>query len=612
MNEVINNQYTLIKKIGEGGMGSVYLAEDILLQRQVAIKCLNNPRSEENDSLEGRFQQEALALAKLNHPNITHVYTFIRYQDAYWMVMEYVEGETLENWIRHHGAISTALACSITDQILEGLHHAHYKGIIHRDLKPANIMISDEGEVKIMDFGIARIRNSQRLTQHGKSVGTLEYMAPEQIQGKEGDEVTDVYAAGNMLFEMLTGETPFNKDTDYQLMKAKLEQKVALPPGLISITNTELQQVIAKSLERNPEKRYPDILSFRNELRQKSGVRFLNGRELYNALQHNLGEDAAIQNETYDAKTSSLQNPLHLLSSAFGSFSIKLKNTVQRIPILDWKGIRIGGRIDKSVILLITIVVICLGLVIWNLTRKGASMNPDELPKEKVNYQVNLEDNYIPQPPKTNIIERQILENQGAFAVNDNKQSEGTRQQAPSPRKNKPTKVDEGLKERETRDKKNNTPVNAPVEEEKSNGVKESRDSEEKPIEADAPSRSPVVIPRGMDIRLVLQDELTSENKSKDGSLVRLSSAEDVKINDQVLIPKGATAIGKIVDVVPSAKRKKGLIGFIIIKVVARDGGDIRLSSERFRLKAENDNEAAIFRSGKIFIAKIHKERLVK
>ncbi|MBS1573881.1 MAG: serine/threonine protein kinase, partial [Bacteroidetes bacterium] len=194
----VEEQYVIQRKLGEGGMGIVYLAEDKMLERQVAIKVLHPALAQGSDSLGSRFQQEALALARLNHPNITHLYAFIPQENTYWMVMEFVDGKTIEDWLKIKGTLSPVIACSILSQMLDGLEHAHRKGIIHRDLKPANIMISQEGEVKIMDFGIARIRNSQRLTQHGKSVGTLEYMAPEQIQGKEGDELTDIYAAGNI------------------------------------------------------------------------------------------------------------------------------------------------------------------------------------------------------------------------------------------------------------------------------------------------------------------------------------------------------------------------------------------------------------------------------
>lgn len=612
MNEVINNQYTILKKLGEGGMGSVYLAEDILLQRRVAIKSLNKPKSDATAGLEDRFQQEALALARLNHPNITHVYTFVQYQGTHWMVMEYVEGNTLEDWIRQHGTISISLACSITSEILNGLHHAHYKGIIHRDLKPANIMISNEGEVKIMDFGIARIRNSQRLTQHGKSVGTLEYMAPEQIRGKEGDELTDVYAAGNMLYEMLCGETPFKTDTDYQLMKAKLEQKAPLLPQLISRTNTALQRVISKSLERDPEKRYRDVLTFRDELKKAANMHFLTGRELYNALQRNEEEIPGGSPGEATVNFSLLQKLLAAPASFSSSVISKLQNTINKRKITGGRNLWVRGRMDKSVKLLIGVVVVCIGLITWNLTRQGQQSNQPALPEPKVNYSVNLEENYAPESANSNIIEQQLIENRGMQNINGNSQPEEEKQEAPPPTNTPREKPAESPKAAPGNSKRAATPSETPSDDGKSGPVDEKPVKEEKTANTPPSTVNAIVAPRGMEIKLVLQDELSSEEKSRDGRPVRLTCAEDIKVNGQVVIPQGAIATGKIVDVVPSAKRRKGLVGFIIIRVVARDGGDIRLASERFRLKSDKDNEPAIFHRGKIFTAKIHKERLVR
>ena len=138
------NQYEIVQKLGEGGMGMVYLAKDSIIQRLVAIKQLHRNAGAE-ESLGERFQAEALALAKLNHTNITHLYSFIPKEDTYWMIMEYVEGKTLEDWLFIHKKITHQLAASIAVQILDGLDHAHRKGIIHRDIKPANVMINEEG-----------------------------------------------------------------------------------------------------------------------------------------------------------------------------------------------------------------------------------------------------------------------------------------------------------------------------------------------------------------------------------------------------------------------------------------------------------------------------------
>lgn len=607
MNETINDQYVIIEKIGEGGMGSVYLAEDVLLQRKVAIKSLNKPKATPTDELEGRFQQEALALARLNHPNITHVYTFVQHQQNFWMVMEYVEGKTLEDWIKHHGAISASLACSITVQILNGLEHAHHKGIIHRDLKPANIMISSEGEIKIMDFGIARIRNSQRLTQHGKSVGTLEYMAPEQIQGKEGDELTDIYATGNMLYEMLSGITPFKNDTDYHLMKAKLEEKVVLHPDLLNRAKPALQQVILKALERNPSKRYEHVQSFRNALIQHAGINILTGNILHDALLQN--QPDIWESGSARSRKFSFQKPVKALSSLPGSVAWLVENTApgEKIAVLKkwWN----GGNVDKSIKLLVAVVVICLGLVTWNYFHNNSIAEQADLPKLKVDYTVKLSTDSLTQPAvNTGIIEQQLMENQGVYSESVASPSNETKEEATVPVESKTKKSQEKSSPRENKKKIEETKAGKGGDQPAEN----KGSIEEKVKEPVQSNRSAVTVPRGIDISLILQESLSSEEKNKDGSLITLTSAEDVKINGQVIIERGAGAVGKIVDVVPSSKRKPGLIGFVIIKVTARDGSDIRLSSDRFRLKAGNDNEPAIFVSGKVFTATVHKSVIVK
>lgn len=601
MSETINDQYIIIKKIGEGGMGSVYLAEDILLQRHVAIKSVNKPLTTSTNESKGRFQQEALALARLNHPNITHVYTFVQHQQAFWMVMEYVEGETLEDWIIRHGAISTPLAFSIVIQVLNGLEHAHQKGIIHRDLKPANIMISSEGEVKIMDFGIARIRNSQRLTQHGKSVGTLEYMAPEQIQGKEGDELTDVYAAGNILYEMLSGVTPFKNDTDYHLMKAKLEEKVSLHPSLLNRTNSMQQQIILRSLERNPSKRYPDVKAFKNALLLSAGAGLLNGPALFDALQHN-HPDVKENGRAGSLKKFSFQKPVQLLSS--------LPAARERLSGLrNWWN---GGSMDRSMKLMVGVAVICAGLLTWNYMRQPGVTTQDAPPEPKADYTVNLTGDSLSQPPgKPGLIEQQLMENRGVYNEGSNQQSDETKEKPAPPTENIRSTKNGERKEKSKEDKKNGKPE-SPSGDDRTTPVENSSIPQEKVKDQEPVSRGPVEIPRGTDIRLILQDALSSEERDKDGSLVRLSCAEDVKVKGQVIIPQGAVATGKIVDVVPSSKRRAGLIGFVIVKVKARDGSEIRLSSERFRLKASKDNEAAIFVSGKTFTATIHKSSVVQ
>ena len=571
MSTEFNEQYIIREKIGEGGMGTVYLAEDILLERPVAVKVLNKPVNAAPEPPESRFQQEALALARLNHPNITHLYAFVPKQDTYWMVMEYVEGKTLEEWLQFHGSLNVRTACSILVQILDGLEHAHRKGIIHRDLKPANVMISTEGEVKIMDFGIARIRNSRRLTQLGKSVGTLEYMAPEQIQGKEGDELTDIYAAGNILYELLSGQTPFKADTDYHLMKAKLEEKAPHHPALISKTSDSLQEVVFRALEQNPQKRYSSVKLFKEAIQKNTGGDLFTSGDLIAALQLRGDQLPAPQ---------------------------EVKTALPRIRVLagiaaylkDWST-------DKSVKLLIAVIILCGSLVIWNyISADDEAKLPGRHGMPSAGMQAAASPQAEPVQTPTRIIETQLIENhrpelppQPTAPGEKNEHTE--KREAPS--------VGEGKK-------KDNPPANKkeatpPAQNEPA--PREEPVKEEKPPAETRPQTSsgPVSIPEGRSLQVVLDENISSELKSKDGSTVVLHCAEDVTANGTVIIRKGAMAVGKIVDVEPSGKRRRALVGFVIQKIKAADGKLIRVHSERFRLRSVSPGEPAVYKSGTSF-----------
>src|ERR1041385_6498438 len=214
--------YKVTEKIGEGGMGAVFKGIDLMLEREVAIKMLRPELASQPEVVE-RFRTEAITLAKLNHPNIATLYSFLRNGEDYFMVMEFVRGETLDDVIRKFGSMSIERAVPLFCQALEGIDHAHRMGIVHRDLKPANVMLTDAGSIKVMDFGIARVLGTARMTRQGNVVGTIEYMSPEQVRGMESDARSDVYSLGIVLYEMLTGRVPFNCDSEFEMMKAQVE-----------------------------------------------------------------------------------------------------------------------------------------------------------------------------------------------------------------------------------------------------------------------------------------------------------------------------------------------------------------------------------------------------
>ncbi len=214
--------YKIQSKIGEGGMGAVYKGVDTMLDREVAIKALK-PELASQTAIVERFRSEAVTLAKLHHPNIATLYSLLREGDELFMVLEYVRGQSLDEILNRRGALSADEVIPVFCQILDGINHAHEFGIIHRDIKPANMMLTETGTLKVLDFGIARLLGSNRMTRAGNIIGTLEYMAPEQVRGLETDARSDTYSLGMMLYEMLTGKAPFETENEFELMKLQTE-----------------------------------------------------------------------------------------------------------------------------------------------------------------------------------------------------------------------------------------------------------------------------------------------------------------------------------------------------------------------------------------------------
>jgi Tol biopolymer transport system component/predicted Ser/Thr protein kinase len=247
--------YKVLDKIGEGGMAVVYKGFQESLNRYVAIKVLRAELSQDSEFI-SRFRQEALAVARLAHPNILHVYDAGTAHGVYYLVMDYVDGGSLRDLIEL-GPVNTEQALSIAAQLADALDYAHREGLIHRDIKPSNILLTRDGRPLITDFGIAKaVHASTRLTRTGTSIGTPEYMAPEQVQGQAVDERTDIYALGIVLYEMLTGQVPFSAHTPV----ATLYRQVNEPPPPLRQMNISipawLDSVVARALAKRPEERF--------------------------------------------------------------------------------------------------------------------------------------------------------------------------------------------------------------------------------------------------------------------------------------------------------------------------------------------------------------------
>ena len=266
--------YQIIELLGEGGVGRVHAAFDSILEREVAIKSLR-PELLDDKSFVERFRSEATHLARLNHPNITTLHSLFSEGRNLYMVMERVRGRALEERLRS-APLAVRDSLALITQVADGLAYAHSMGVIHRDIKPANLMITDSGLVKIMDFGIARARGSQRLTRDGGMVGTLPYMAPEQLCGEPGDERSDLYGLAIVLYEMLAGHVPFAAASDYALMQAQIH---AQPPRLRRPDlAAHVESALLQALAKKPEHRFGSVQAFANALaaaasREASDVR---------------------------------------------------------------------------------------------------------------------------------------------------------------------------------------------------------------------------------------------------------------------------------------------------------------------------------------------------
>ena len=261
-------RYEVIRELGQGAMGIVYQAKDPLIDRVVAIKTINlGLAMEGKDEYEGRFYQEAKAAGRLNHPNIVTIYDVGKSGDIAYIAMEYLQGRELRDIMNDAGLLPVSNVLDIVAQVASGLAYAHEHDIIHRDVKPSNIMVIRDGHVKITDFGIARMASSAVRTQTGMVLGSPKYMSPEQVMGKEIDQRSDIFSLGVMLYEMLTGQAPFNGDNVNAIMYQTLNAAPAAPSTHNEAVPEMLNFIVAKALAKGLDDRYQNAKDFADDLR---------------------------------------------------------------------------------------------------------------------------------------------------------------------------------------------------------------------------------------------------------------------------------------------------------------------------------------------------------
>ena len=263
---MINERYEIIKSIGEGGMANVYLANDTFLDRKVAVKILRGDLSTDEKFIR-RFQREAYAASALSHPNIVEMYDVGEDKGTYFIVMEYIEGRTLKQLLKKRGSLTAPEVVDIMLQLTDGIAHAHDMYIIHRDLKPQNIMISDDGKIKITDFGIAMALNSTQVTQTNSVMGSVHYLPPEQASGKGSTIKSDIYSMGIMLFELLTGKLPFKGENAVEIALKHMKDDIPSVRKINPNIPQSLENIILKSTAKNPKNRYDDVREMYNDLK---------------------------------------------------------------------------------------------------------------------------------------------------------------------------------------------------------------------------------------------------------------------------------------------------------------------------------------------------------
>ena len=327
----INDRYEIIKTIGEGGMANVYLANDTILDRKVAIKVLRGDLSNDEKFIR-RFKREALSVSNLSHPNIVEVYDVGEEDGNYYIVMEYIDGKTLKQLLQKRGALTLNEVIDIMTQLTDGLAHAHEAYIIHRDIKPQNIMIEDNGLVKITDFGIAMALNSTQLTQTNSVMGSVHYLPPEQANGKGSTVKSDIYSLGILMYELLTGSVPFKGDTAVEIALKHMKEKIPSIRKQNPTIPQSVENIVLKATAKNPKNRYDNVRDMYKDL-QTALQRDNEKRLVYEYPENDLEETKVIPQVTKEIKQV-IDKPTAKEEDSEDNSVLKEKDEKNKLPII--------------------------------------------------------------------------------------------------------------------------------------------------------------------------------------------------------------------------------------------------------------------------------------
>ncbi len=263
--KLLNNRYKIKEKKGSGGMALVFKAQDILLDREVAIKMLR-PEFVSDEDFINKFRHEAKSVARITHPNVVSIYDIVEGEDSLYLVMEYIRGENLKSIIKKRGKLTLVEALDIANQITAGVEVAHKNNIIHCDIKPHNILITENNQVKVTDFGIARAVSTSTMTITDTVMGSAHYFSPEQAQGKEINTYSDIYSIGVVLYEMITGEVPFKGESPISVALKHIQNEPKELKEVLPSVPEKVNELIMKTLAKDPEERHDNATDLREDI----------------------------------------------------------------------------------------------------------------------------------------------------------------------------------------------------------------------------------------------------------------------------------------------------------------------------------------------------------